>query len=229
MSSSDTLSPPAKRGRPKSRPEVERRTQAARSEDMQRRILDAAAKVMSSHGYAGFRTAEVSRVAGISRGAQLHHFPTKEQLIVATLAHVYDQALAVSRRRAAAVDPARDILDLLIEDAREFFFSRHFLVAVDIVLSTATEPSVREQVLDIARGARLPVEQAWGQALAAAGIPAELAPGLLSIMLGVVRGLALRKLWDNDPKRDDQQFAMLRDMARAYIVAQGKPRGAKRG
>lgn len=223
MSSSDkAAASPARRprGRPRVNPLPDHpsRTQAERSEDMRRRVVEAAAEVMGSHGYAGFRTAEVSRVAGVSRGAQLHHFPTKDQLVVATLRHVYGEALERSKARAAAIDPNRDILDQLIDDARDFFFSRHFLVSVDIVVSAATDPSVRDEVLEIARTARLPVEVAWTRALVGAGIPPETAPGLLSIVLGIVRGQALRKFWDDDPKKDEVQFALLRDMVRAYIA-----------
>lgn len=237
MSSSDNAATSTLR-RPRGRPRVNpvpdhrARTQAERSEDMRRRIVDAAAQVMGAHGYAGFRTAEVSRVAGVSRGAQLHHFPTKDQLVVATLRHVYGEALERSRERAAAIDPQRDILDQLIDDARDFFFSKPFLVSVDIVVSAATDPSVRDEVLEIARTARLPVEVAWTKALIEAGIPQETAPGLLSIVLGIVRGQALRKFWDDDPKKDEVQFALLRDMVRAYIAAQvpapdSKPRKKK--
>lgn len=210
------------RGRPRLHPEAEKRatrTQAERSEDMRRRILEAAAEVMGAHGYAGFRTAEVSRVAGVSRGAQLHHFPTKDQLVVATLRHVYGQALERSRVRAGAIDPKSDIIDQLIDDARDFFFSRHFLVSIDIVVSAATDPGVRDEVLEIARTARLPVEKAWSKALAENGIPTAIIPGLLSIVLGVVRGQALRRLWDDDARKDKVQSAMLRDMVRTYVAA----------
>ncbi|MDD3446219.1 MAG: TetR/AcrR family transcriptional regulator [Zavarzinia sp.] len=225
MSPTDQASPatPRPRGRPRIHPEAEKRvtrTQAERSEDMRRRIIDAAAKVMGAHGYAGFRTAEVSRVAGVSRGAQLHHFPTKDQLVVATLRHVYGQALERSRVRAGKIDLKSDIIDQLIDDARDFFFSRHFLVSIDIVVSAATDPGVRDEVLEIARTARLPVEQAWSKALVENGIPEKIIPGLLSIVMGVVRGQALRKLWDDDSRKDKVQFAMLRDMVRTYVAAQ---------
>ena len=83
----------------------------------------------------------------MSRGAQLHHFPTKESLVVATLEYVFEQA-QVSRRRAAAVNRPRDLIEAVIEDAREFFFSEHFMVAIDIVLSTSTDQAVRKQILE---------------------------------------------------------------------------------
>ncbi len=134
-----------------------RRTQAERSEETRARILKAAASLIRKRGYARFRTAEVAAEAGLSRGAQLHHFPTKDALVVATLGYVFDQAQVVSRKRAAAVDRPRDLIEAVIADAREFFFSEHFKVAIDIVLSTSTDQSVRRQILEISRRARRPV------------------------------------------------------------------------
>ncbi|NSM55935.1 TetR/AcrR family transcriptional regulator, partial [Serratia marcescens] len=86
------------------------------------RILKAAANLIRRRGYARFRTAEVAAEAGVSRGAQLHHFPTKDSLVVATLEHVFEQAQVVSRRRAAAINRPRDLVEAVIEDAKEFFF-----------------------------------------------------------------------------------------------------------
>ena len=122
-----------------------RRTQAERSEETRTRILKAAANLIRKRGYARFRTAEVAEEAGLSRGAQLHHFPTKDSLVVATLEYVFEQAQVLSRRRASAVNKPRDLIEAVIEDAREFFFSEHFMVAIDIVLSTSTDQSVRKQ------------------------------------------------------------------------------------
>ena len=122
-----------------------RRTQAERSEETRTRILKAAANLIRKRGYARFRTAEVAKEAGLSRGAQLHHFPTKDSLVVATLEHVFEQAQVLSRRRASAVNRPRDLIEAVIEDAREFFFSEHFMVAIDIVLSTST---INEDILE---------------------------------------------------------------------------------
>src|SRR6202790_752325 len=152
-----------------------RRTQAERTEATRTRILKAAANLIRRRGYARFRTAEVAAEAGLSRGAQLHHFPTKDSLVVATLEYVFEQARVLSRRRASAVNKPRDLIEAVIEDAREFFFSEHFMIAIDIVLSTSTDQSVRKQILDISRKARRPVVGAWTGALGASGVPVGLA------------------------------------------------------
>ena len=194
-----------------------RRTQAERSEETRTRIVKAAANLIRKRGYARFRTAEVAKEAGLSRGAQLHHFPTKDSLVVATLEYVFEQAQVLSRRRAAAVNKPRDLIEAVIEDAREFFFSEHFMVAIDIVLSTSTNQSVRKQILDISRKARRPVEAAWAEALAANGVAGALASDIVALTLSVVRGMALRTLWDNDPKWFDELFSLWRQMIKVFL------------
>ena len=198
-------------------PAPRRRTQAERSEETRTRILKAAASLIRKRGYARFRTAEVAEAAGLSRGAQLHHFPTKDSLVVATLEHVFDQAQAVSRKRASSVNQPRDLIESVIADAREFFFSEHFMVAIDIVLSTSTNQSVRKQILDISRKARRPVETAWAEALAANGVSGELASDIVALTLSLVRGMALRTLWDNDPKWFDELFSLWRKMIEVFL------------
>ncbi|MET4198866.1 TetR/AcrR family transcriptional regulator [Bradyrhizobium sp. LA6.12] len=199
-----------------------RRTQAERTAETRLRILKAAANLIRRRGYARFRTAEVASEAGVSRGAQLHHFPTKDELVVATLEYVFEQAQIVSRRRAAAVNRPRDLIEAVIEDAKEFFFSEHFLVAIDIVLSTSTDQAVRKKILDISRKARRPVEAAWAEALAASGVPNAVAADIVALTLGVVRGMALRTLWDNDPKWFDQLFGLWRRMIKAFLEIEQK-------
>lgn len=196
-----------------------RRTQAERSEQTRTRILKAAAQLIRERGYARFRTADVAAAAGLSRGAQLHHFPTKDALVVATLAYVFEQAQALSRRRAAAVSRPRDLIEAVIEDAREFFFSEHFKVAIDIVLSTSTDQSVRKQILELSRRARRPVETAWTEALASSGVPGPLAADIVALTLSLVRGLAIRTLWDNDPQWFDKLFGVWREMIKIFLAS----------
>ncbi|MEM6415459.1 MAG: TetR/AcrR family transcriptional regulator [Pseudomonadota bacterium] len=60
-----------------------RRTQAQRSQEMRERLIEAAITVLEHDGYSAASVNRVVDVAGVSKGAYLHHFPTKHQLIVA--------------------------------------------------------------------------------------------------------------------------------------------------
>ena len=72
---------------------------------MRQRLLDATVECLVEVGWSGTSTTLVSQRAGVSRGAQLHHFPTKNALVLAAVEH-----LSEARRdelRAAAADLPR--------------------------------------------------------------------------------------------------------------------------
>jgi AcrR family transcriptional regulator len=96
-----------------------RRTQEQRSAETRARILDATIECLVRYGYNGTTTPRVAEMAGVTRGAQVHHFGSKNDLVVAALRHL------AAKRTAAVVggvadlttadDPIGDVLDLLWE------------------------------------------------------------------------------------------------------------------
>lgn len=61
----------------------DRRTQVSRT-----RILDAAVRCLVDDGYAGASTLAIQRRADVSRGRLLHHFPSRDALLVAAAQHL---------------------------------------------------------------------------------------------------------------------------------------------
>ena len=193
-----------------------RRTQAQRTQETRTRILDAAVEVLRKKGYAHFRTADVAKAAGVSRGAQLHHFATKEKLVYATMEHVFQNVLETSRQRARALKRGEDPLEHMIADAREFFFSTPFFISLDIATSI-NNARFRNRLMAMVRDARLPAEQAWRQALVAGGMPDREADDLLWLTLALVRGLAVRMLWQNEPARFDRLLKVWRGVVESHL------------
>mgnify|MGYP001794949140 CR=1 FL=1 len=60
-----------------------RRTQEQRSHDMRQRLIEATIVVLEEDGYSAASVSRVVEQAGVSRGAYLHHFPAKHDLMVA--------------------------------------------------------------------------------------------------------------------------------------------------
>ncbi len=196
---------------------AERRTQAVRTEQMRRRILDAAVKLLGEKGYAGFRTAEVAAAAGVSRGAQTHHFPTKDALVLAALEHVFETASEQGRERAQGVKSVDQAMRALLADSFDFFFSDLFLIAVDLAILGDRDSPNGAQIREISRAHRLPVEAAWLQALIDAGVSKGLAEDLLWLTTSIVRGLAIRKLLADDPPRFKRVLKLWRAMVADYL------------
>ena len=206
-----------------------RRTQAERTQETRTRILDAAVEVLRKKGYAHFRTADVAKAAGVSRGAQLHHFKTKEKLVYATMEHVFHNVLATSRVRARTLKRGEDPLERVIADARDFFFSTPFFISLDIA-SSINSARFRKQLMAMVRNARLPAEKAWRDTLVAHGMSEPVADDVLWLTLGLVRGLAVRMLWQNEPKRFDRLLSLWRGIVEEYVETHCRPlRGVRAG
>ena len=69
---------------------------------MRQRLLDATVDCLVEHGWSGTSTTLVSQRAGVSRGAQLHHFPTKNDLVLAAVAHLSEMRGQELREAARA-------------------------------------------------------------------------------------------------------------------------------
>ena len=71
----------------------DRTRQRAKSENTRTTILDAAIRCFYERGYNNTTTEKVAREAGVSRGAMLHHFPSRFDLIKAGVNHLHQQRL----------------------------------------------------------------------------------------------------------------------------------------
>jgi len=191
-------------------------SQEERSRAMRARLMDATIDCLVEHGFGGTSTTLISERAGVSRGAQLHHFKTKEKLVYATMEHVFHNVLATSQVRARTLKRGEDPLERVIADGREFFFSTPFFISLDIATSINSE-RFRHRLMAMVRKARLPAEQAWLEALMASGMSAKTADDVLWLTLGLVRGLAIRMLWQDEPERFDRLLELWRGIVEPYV------------
>ena len=80
--------------------------QAQKSAMTRDRILDAAINCFVELGYTNVTTAKVASSAGVSRGAMLHHFPSKTELIQAAVEYLHDKLLQDYTRRVSSIPAA---------------------------------------------------------------------------------------------------------------------------
>lgn len=68
-----------------------RRTQAERSAQMRARLIEAAIRCLDKRGFAATTTLLVAKEAKVSRGAMLHHFPTRTDLLLSVVKAVFEE------------------------------------------------------------------------------------------------------------------------------------------
>jgi AcrR family transcriptional regulator len=113
---------------------------------MRQRLLDATIDCLVEYGYAGTTTTRVADRAGVTRGAQVHHFPTKADLVTSAIRHLAakrtEVAMAEIDRLKASADPVGDSLQLMWEMHQGPVFS----ATVELWVAARTDPDLRRQM-----------------------------------------------------------------------------------
>ena len=125
---------------------VARRTQADRRAETQGRLLDATVEELTAHGYAGMSTNEVVKRAGSSRGALVHHFPTKAQLAVAALDRWLDARLVEFEATFAAMRPEERTADVAIDVLWEMFSGPTYATWLELTVAARTDADLWERL-----------------------------------------------------------------------------------
>ncbi len=196
--------------------------QAQRTANMRFRLSKAAFEVIQEVGYANFRTSAVSKKAGVSQGAQLHHFPTKNDLTLAAMQYAYEQSHSIFSRNISAFKAGDDPIDAAMKDAEDFFMSDYFMVALDILMAGGKNEELRDQQIKLAIASRSEVEKAWIDRLIALGWDKELAEDILNLSFCVVRGYVVKMLISENPKQYQRLVTRWKQMVSA-AVASGQP------
>lgn len=180
--------------------------QEERARVMRQRLLDATVDCLVERGWSGTSTTLVSQRAGVSRGAQLHHFPTKEALVIAAVEHLSD------RRGAELAEAARDLpggrrrTSAVLEMFADHFTSPVFTAALELWVAARTDPALHAAVE--------PLEQRVGRlahriAVEALGVD-ESKPRvreLVQATLDLTRGLGLANTISDDTARRERILA----------------------
>src|SRR5882757_5906484 len=179
-----------------------RRTQAERSETTRKLVLDATIRILVRKGAAGLRTGEVVKEAGVSVGAQLHHFPTKLKLILAAFDYVNERSVEMCRQRVKLAQRAgntESVINAIIADASDFFFGNGFFIELALAFGQA-DLDLRRVVRRSSRRCRFLIEAIWRDALQGQGLPPDIASDILALTLSIVRGFAMRRFIEDDPR-----------------------------
>jgi len=122
--------------------------QEERSAETRQRLMDATVECLFERGYAGTTTTEIATRAGVSRGAQLHHFPKKDELVVSALEHVFNLRLNQMRKTVAQrpTGSRETRLIAMVDALWPIFKGPTFYAWLELVVASRTDPALNEAV-----------------------------------------------------------------------------------
>jgi AcrR family transcriptional regulator len=185
------------RGHVRQDPHGARRTQQERRSATQTRLLDATAEALADLGWAGLSTTDVSRRAGVSRGAQQHHFPTKMDLVTAALEHLLDKLRHEYELSYADLPPDQRNVAGAIDLFWETMCAPPATALLELCLAGRTDPELRplasnlnERVIQIVYGVF--------QDLFPESLPPEISDTAIRALFAMLVGLSLQHSLDDD-------------------------------
>lgn len=219
-------------------PTATRRTQEQRSAETRARLLDATIECLVRYGNTGTTTPRVAEMAGVTRGAQVHHFGSKNDLVIAALQHL------AAKRTAAAVgnvadlavtaDPVGAVLDLLWD----LHQGPMFVAAVELWVAGRTDPALGREVAKFESIVATNLMTAVAEF-----VPDEIHKPMLDFLytaMDALRGILIASFVDADPSRARRRWhraaANLRQMAEPLVAdwaalrrAEDEPMAAESG
>ena len=167
---------------------------------MRQRLLEATVECLVEHGWSGTTTTLVSQRAGVSRGAQLHHFPTKNDLVIAAVAHLSELRGAELRESAQRLPTGRRRTRAVLDMLADHFTGAVFVAALELWVAARTDEALHAAVVPLEVRVGREAHRIAVQALGADESQPRVRE-LVQATLDLVRGLGLANTITDDTAR----------------------------
>ncbi|AIJ22118.1 TetR family transcriptional regulator [Amycolatopsis methanolica 239] len=206
---------------------TETRTRQDRAAGTRTLILDAAVECLVELGYAGASTLAIQAKAGVSRGRLLHHFPSRDELLVAATQHLTATRLAQTEVRVAEQlagepeGPRR--VERCIELLWMTFHEPVFWAAVELWTAARTNEALAAALRPEERALRDAIrrvgDRIWGPAVCTHPNY----PELRELLFTSMRGAALPYTFERRRQpANDPHVALWKSLAHRLLFADGQ-------
>jgi AcrR family transcriptional regulator len=190
-----------------------RRTQEERRATTRAALLDATISCLIEYGYGGVTTTRVVERAGVSRGAQVHHFPTKAALVSEAVRHLAARRTAEMLPELMKISgkPEKERLEQVLDLLWTSHSGELFQAALELWVAARTDPELRKHLEAVERDV---ITSVWSNAGVVFGEEVASRPGFvedLETALAAMRGLALLRSFTGESARDlDRRWIQVR-------------------
>jgi AcrR family transcriptional regulator len=174
-----------------------RRTQQERRSATQTRLLDATTEALADLGWAGLSTTEVSRRAGVSRGAQQHHYPTKMALVAAALEHLLSRLRDEYQHAYAALPDERRNVEGALDLFWEMLRQPPAIALLELALAGRTDETLRGLSADLNERVVAIIKEVFHE-LFPESLPEEMVDTTIRALFALLVGLSLQNSLDDD-------------------------------
>lgn len=193
-----------------------------RSRETRATLVESAVACLAQRGWSATTVAVVAEHAGVSRGAVQHHFPTREDLVLAAVEQMAEQRVAEARGwlTPGAGEPLPS--DEVVRHVVDLYSGELFDAALALWVAAVSEPALRDRVraleASVSREAHRLVVEALGADESVPGVREA-----IQVTLDWARGLGLANLLTDDRARRAPSVAWWGRFLEAVISGTATP------
>jgi AcrR family transcriptional regulator len=199
---------------------AERRTQEQRTSHTRAGLVAATVRCINEVGYARATTRVIAQYAMLSPGALQYQFGGKDALMLAVIVDMRARlATALGPAQDARSTPADQRVDLLIEQYWSVVSGAEYQAVMQIMLGAATNSAVHREITEVLAVAEREFDEHWMASFADLGRKPDDLVHSRRVVMGALRGFALRRLHrDRDPAWAGER-QLLADMTSQWLLA----------
>ena len=190
-----------------------RRAQAERTAEMTAKLLNATLDLIYESGMSSASTVAIARRANVSRGAIIHHYPHKFDLITAAVDHLLETEATHIRELSAAFSAGEVTLDALIDEFWRVFSGRLFMITIDYLAAARTDDELRRHLGPVSLKFNRALDEIWSTFFRLNNEEKGRIDITLNLTLCLLRGMGVQTvLQHRDPAYFDELIAAWKQM-----------------
>ena len=195
------------------------RSQQERSVSTIARLKRATVALIAERGYASITTNEIAQRAGVSRGALLHHYPLKIDLIADAAEEVWREAAAEVRRLSEELCRSAGFVDAFVDRMWEQVFREEAVkMSLDLMSAAQADADLRARIDAALRQLFDSYDEIADQVFAGAGLSRGERVTLVSFATCAIRGLRVQNIMAPSPGMTEAVLGELRAHLRTSLA-----------
>ena len=190
-----------------------RRTQRERSAETKTKLLEVTISCLAELGYGGTTSQIVAERAGLTRGAQLHHFGSKAELVTHAMQRLFDQRLEEFRAGLADIPADGEYTAAVLDLVWRLVAGSAGYAYLELVIAARTDPELLASMRQLTARMDAQVETTFNEVFGASEGMGDVFDLAWTAVFSLMEGLALERIVRQDDRRIDGVLAMLKQFA----------------
>lgn len=198
-----------------------RRTQEQRSAETQARLMQATLDALYDKGYARVTTAEIAERAGVSRGALMHHYATKEELVAVSVERLLDESTAEIRSWLGRARSGDLKLDDFLDHLWEMYSGRLLFITIEHITEARHNDALRERLVPVVREFHKALDATWREFFRGTPLSRDQVETVLNATTCLFRGMGVQTVLRRDQPYYDRLLAHWKAHVRTLVELGG--------